>query len=52
MIDRKIGDKMISFEITIGKRTQHLHLVSIDSRCTSGGGRGNQWLLPGLLVHR
>lgn len=35
MIDRKIGDKMISFEMTIGKQTQHLHLVIIDSRCTS-----------------
>lgn len=35
MIDRKIGDKMISFEMTIGKQTQHLHLVNIDLQCTS-----------------
>lgn len=36
MIDRKIGDKMISFEMTIGKQPQHLPLVNIDSELTVG----------------
>lgn len=61
MIDRKIGDKMISFEITIGERTSFFTWFLLtrarQASATEMGdvrrkrkGKKNQWLLHGLLV--
>lgn len=61
MIDRKIGEKMISFEITIGERTSFFTWFLLtrarQASATEMGdvrrkrkGEKNQWLLHGLLV--
>lgn len=48
MIDRKIGDKMISFEITIGERTIFFTLLILTRAPQEK--RKNLYLLHGLLV--